>query len=183
MPINQVFLILQAIPPPLLFPSNRSRSLLPISGSGLLLVNSCKSCITELCHRYLSALNADLLFWKCPIPCCFIDDACTQTLDLSLGQKKKKKLSCFRKSAGWNFFHHLPARIVECVSEYVFFVSKKQKKKKTTEKQKTKETRENRKAKETNEEREKKNVVVVNNICGKSNRIRWHCLTFCSVYF
>ena len=90
MPINQVFLILQAIPPPLLFPSNRSRSLLPISGSGLLLVNSCKSCITELCHRYLSALNADLLFWKCPIPCCFIDDACTQTLDLSLGQKKKK---------------------------------------------------------------------------------------------
>ena len=53
-----------------------------------------------------------------------------------LRSKKKKKLSCFRKSAGWNFFHHLPARIVECVSEYVFFVSKKQKKKKKPQRNK-----------------------------------------------
>ena len=49
---------------------------------------------------------------------------------------------------------------------------KQNKKKKHTEKQKAKETKENRKAKETNEEREKENAVVVNNICGKSNRIR-----------
>ena len=37
---------------------------------------------------------------------------------------------------------------------------------------KAKETKENRKTKETNEEREKENVVVVNNIYGKSNGIR-----------
>ena len=59
-----------------------------------------------------------------------------------------------------------------CIRICIFCFKETKKKKKTTEKQKAKETRENRKAKETNEEREKKNVVVVNNICGKSNRIR-----------
>ena len=48
--------------------------------------------------------------------------------------------------------------------------------------QKEKETKENRKTKETKEEKEKENVVV-DNICGKSNEIRRHCLRFCSVYF
>ena len=61
---------------------------------------------------------------------------------LSIKVGPKKRLSCFRESAGCKFFHHLPARIVECVSEYIFFVSnknnkcrnKKQKKLKKTEK-------------------------------------------------
>ena len=88
---------------------------------------------------------------------------------LSIKVGPKKRLSCFRKSAGCKFFHHLPARIVECVSEYIFFVSNK---KKQMQKQKAKETKENRKIKETNEEREKENVAAVNNICGKSNGIR-----------
>ena len=90
-----------------------------------------------------------------------------------------EKLSCFRKSARWKFFHHLPAHIVECVSEYILFVSnkkkhriKKQKKLKKIEKQK-----------EANEEKEKENIVVANNICGKSNRIRWYRLTICFVCF
>ena len=66
----------------------------------------------------------------------------------------QKKLSCFRKSAGWKFFYHLPARIVACVSEYMFFVSNKKKTHTHTEKQKTNETKENRTAKETKEEKE-----------------------------
>ena len=37
---------------------------------------------------------------------------------------------------------------------------------------KAKETNDNRKTKETKEEKEKENLVV-NNICGKSNGIRW----------
>ena len=87
---------------------------------------------------------------------------------LSIKVGPKKRLSCFRKSAGCKFFHHLPACIVECVSEYIFFVSNKKK----MQKQKAKETKENRKIKETNEEREKENVAAVNNVCGKSNGIR-----------
>ena len=58
------------------------------------------------------------------------------------------------------------------INIFCFKQTKNKKIKKNTEKQKAKETKENRKAKETNEEREKENVVVVNNICGKSNRIR-----------
>ena len=57
--------------------------------------------------------------------------------------------------AGWKIFYHLPARIVESVSEYIFFVSNK----KTFTDTKTKETKENRKTKETKEETEKENVV------------------------
>ena len=61
----------------------------------------------------------------------------------------------------------LAARIAECVSEYIFFVSNQ---KTHTHKQKAKETKEKRKTKETKEEKEKENVVV-NNICGKSSEI------------
>ena len=47
-----------------------------------------------------------------------------------------------------------------------------QTKKSHTQKQKTKETKKKiEKKKETKEEKEKENVVVVNNICGKSNGI------------
>ena len=49
-----------------------------------------------------------------------------------------------------------------------------QTKKSHTQKQKTKETKKKKKIekrKETKEEKEKENVVVVNNICGKSNGI------------
>ena len=50
-----------------------------------------------------------------------------------------------------------------------------QTKKSHTQKQKTKETKKKKKKiekkKETKEEKEKENVVVVNNICGKSNGI------------
>ena len=59
-------------------------------------------------------------------------------------------------------FFHLPARIVECLLEYIFLF------KKNTHKQKVKETKENR---ETKEEKEKENVAVFSNICGKSNGI------------
>ena len=38
--------------------------------------------------------------------------------------KAEKKFCCFWKSTGWKVFHHLPARTVACVSEYIFFVSK-----------------------------------------------------------
>ena len=69
----------------------------------------------------------------------------TQCLKNQENIRPKKKLSCFRKSAGWNFFYHLSVRIVAFVSEYIFFVSnkkthternKKQKKLKKIEKQK-----------------------------------------------
>ena len=83
----------------------------------------------------------------------------------------KRKLSCFLKSTGLKFFHHLPACIVECVSEYTFCFRQK-KHTHNTQKQLAKETKENRKTKETKDEREKENVVTVNNICGKSNGIR-----------
>ena len=46
----------------------------------------------------------------------------------------KKKLSCFRKSTGRKFFHHLHDRIVECMSEYIFFVSNKKTYTETTSK-------------------------------------------------
>ena len=35
--------------------------------------------------------------------------------------------------------------------------------------------------KKTKEENEKENVVIVNNVCGKSNDIRWYGLRICSV--
>ena len=56
--------------------------------------------------------------------------------------------------------------IVERVSEYIFFISKKPQ----THKQ-AKETEEKRR-KETKYENEKENVVAVNIICGKSNGMR-----------
>ena len=40
---------------------------------------------------------------------------------INWGQKKR---SCFRKSAGWNIFYHSPSRIVGCVSQYIFLISK-----------------------------------------------------------
>ena len=54
----------------------------------------------------------------------------------------KKRCCCFRKLAGWNSFYHLPARIVECVSEYILFVLKHihtNKKQKKVEKKREKE--------------------------------------------
>ena len=40
--------------------------------------------------------------------------------------RPKKKWYCFRKSVGWKFFHHLPARISQmCMRIYTFFASKK----------------------------------------------------------
>ena len=59
--------------------------------------------------------------------------------------KAIKKKSCFRKLAGWKFYYHSPARIVECVAEYTFLISK-------TNKQTNKKTR-IKKAKETKEEK------------------------------
>ena len=53
-----------------------------------------------------------------------------------------------------------------CIIIYIFCF------KENTHKQNAKETKEKRKTKETKEEKEKKNVVAVNNICGKSNGIR-----------
>ena len=50
-------------------------------------------------------------------------------------------MSFFRKSAGWLFFYHSPACIVECISEYIFLISKK-KQAKTKSKERNKETRE-----------------------------------------
>ena len=56
---------------------------------------------------------------------------------------------CFWKSGGWKIFYHSPARIAECVWEYIFLISKnKQKKKKEKEKKK-----EYKKATETIEEK------------------------------
>ena len=52
-----------------------------------------------------------------------------------------------------------------------------------TRKQTAKETKEYRKTKETQEEEEKENVVVLNNICRKSNGIGWYRLTICFLYF
>ena len=60
-----------------------------------------------------------------------------------------------------------PVGIVECVSEHIFFDSKKEHK----HKQKAKETKGKRKTKETKEQKEKETVVVVSSICGKSIEI------------
>ena len=58
------------------------------------------------------------------------------------------------------FFNHLPARKVECKTEYIFFVKKKTHT--HTHKKKAKQAKdEKRRAKETKEE----NNVVVNSIC------------------
>ena len=69
----------------------------------------------------------------------------------SLGQKKKR--SCFQKLAGWIFFYHSPAHIVECLSEYIFLISNK------TKKQNNKKSKRNERRKE--------------NICGKSKGGTW----------
>ena len=47
----------------------------------------------------------------------------------------------------------------------------KQTKKHTHAETKSEKTKENRKTKETKEERQKENVVVVNNICGRSDGV------------
>ena len=63
----------------------------------------------------------------------------------SLGQKKEVLFP----EIGWvDFFYHSPARIVECLSEYIFLISNK------TKKQNNKKSKRNERRKE--------------NICGKS---------------
>ena len=44
-------------------------------------------------------------------------------------QAKKGKIVLFPEIHRVSFFYHSPACIVECVSEYIFLISKKQKKK------------------------------------------------------
>ena len=71
-------------------------------------------------------------------------------------------------------FLSLTLRIVEWVSEYVFFVLIKNT---YPYKQKAKRNwRKNKKEKE-------KEIFFINNICRKSNGIRWYRLTICVVYF
>ena len=67
----------------------------------------------------------------------------------------QKKWSCFRISAGSKFFYHSSARIVECVSEYIFLISQNQKDR----------TRRQKKAKETKEE----NRISLENLTGYSD--------------
>ena len=94
---------------------------------------------------------------------------------LLCAKNKAKKLL----EISWvKIFYHLPACIVESVSEHSFCFTQK-----NTHKQKTKETKENRKTTEIKEEKEKENAVFVNSICGKSNMIQWYHLQICSVYF
>ena len=50
-------------------------------------------------------------------------------------------MSYFRNSVRWKFFHDLLTCIVVCVSEYIFFVSNKQKKKHTHRNKKQKKLR------------------------------------------
>ena len=45
---------------------------------------------------------------------------------LSNGQKK---VVLFPESVGWKNFYHSPAHIIECVSQYVFLIKKKQQQK------------------------------------------------------
>ena len=53
-----------------------------------------------------------------------------------------------------------------CIRIYIFCFTQ------NPRKQKAKDVNENRKTKETKEKKEKENVVVVNNNCRKSNKIR-----------
>ena len=92
----------------------------------------------------------------------------------------KNKAKKFLEISQAKNFYHLPACIVESVSEHILFVSHK---KTHTNKQKTKETKENRKTTEIKEEKEKENAVFVNSICGKSNMIQWYHFQICSVHF
>ena len=48
--------------------------------------------------------------------------------------KTKKKVVLFPEIGRWKFFHHSPARIVACVLEYTFLISKNNKQ--TTKKHK-----------------------------------------------
>ena len=68
-----------------------------------------------------------------------------------------KKVALFPEISRMEFFYHLPARKVECKTEYIFFVKKTH-----THKKKAKQAKEEiRRAKETKEEKN----VVVNSIC------------------
>ena len=82
-----------------------------------------------------------------------------------------KKVVLFPEIDRVSFFYHSPACIVECVSEYIFLISKKQKKNKNNTKQSK--TRRQKKAKETKEKI----------ICGKFNGKRLYSLRICSVFF
>ena len=66
-----------------------------------------------------------------------------------------------------------------CIGIYIFCFNQK----KHAQKKKQQKTKENRKTKQKKpeEEKEKENVVIVNNICGKSNGIQWYRLTICCV--
>ena len=56
---------------------------------------------------------------------------------------------------GWNFFYHSPTRIVKCVSEYIFLISKNKQTNKQTNKQ-------NKNTKEVNETKEEKRISPEN---------------------
>ena len=75
--------------------------------------------------------------------------------------RPKKKVALFLEISQVKIFHHLPARIVACVSEYTFFVPNK---KNIHRNKKCKKRKRIQKQKKPKEEKEKENVVVFNNI-------------------
>ena len=75
--------------------------------------------------------------------------------------RPKKKVALFLEISQVKIFHHLPARIVVCVSEYTFFVPNKKNIHRNKKYKKLKKIEKQKKAKE---EKEKENVVVFNNI-------------------
>ena len=88
-------------------------------------------------NRYYKTRRFYYKMWELLQNAIFITKRVGTKLDLKIKEEfslRPKKWSCFRKSRGWKSFHHLPTRIDECVSEYIFFVSNK----KHTRKQKAK---------------------------------------------
>ena len=68
--------------------------------------------------------------------------------------KAKKTWFCFWKSTGQNTFYYSPARIPDCVSEYIYLISKnKQTRKKNNKKTNKQTTKKITKAKQTKEEK------------------------------
>ena len=104
-------------------------------------------------------------------------------ISLMVGSKKRSLVS--RNRPGENVFVTYPSAKPN-VYHNIYFLFQTIKRHPHTNKQTNKSKRnkiENRKTIETKGEKKKKNVVFGNNICGKSNDIRWYRLRIGSAYF
>ena len=138
------------------------------------------SCVVKH-NRYYKTRRLYYKMWELLQNAIFTTKRVGTKIDLKTKEEfplKPKKWSCFRKSLGWKSFHHLPTRIAECVSEYIFFVSNKKKHIQTKSKKKLKKKEKQKKPKKKKRNKMLLLTIPVENLT-RDHDIVWE-LTLCT---